>query len=234
MAYAIILSGGVGSRMKDTSTPKQYKEYKGMPVIGYCLKKFEEHDQIQWIYIAAEEEWHFYLKDFITKNDISKFAGFTLPGKTRQYSILNSLKEMRKVVRDDDVIVIHDAARPFVSKDIISECINLSAQEDGAMPVLSVKDTVYYSEDGKEVTALIDRARVYAGQSPESFRFGKYYLANINMEEHEFLKVCGSTEPAIISGMKIKLVEGDEKNFKITTPSDFERFIQICGEEEEE
>ena len=232
MAYVIILSGGIGSRMKDTSIPKQYREYKGIPVIGHCLKRFEEHHQIQQIYIAAEKEWHSYLKKIITENNISKFAGFTSSGKTRQHSILNSLEEMRKVVKDDDIIVIHDAARPFVSKEIISECINLSVQEDGVMPVLPVKDTVYYSEDSKEVTALIDRTRVYAGQSPESFRFGKYYLANINMKEDEFLKVCGSTEPAIIAGMKIKLVAGDERNFKITTPSDFERFIKMCGEEE--
>lgn len=233
MVYAIILSGGIGSRMKDTSIPKQYKEYKGIPVIGHCLKRFEEHHQIQQIYIVADEGWHTYLRNFVAINNISKFVAFILPGRTRQYSILNALEEMRKVVKDDDLIIIHDAARPFVSKEVISECINLSAQDDGAMPVLPVKDTIYYSEDSIEVTALIDRTRVYAGQSPESFRFGKYYQANINMSENEFLKVCGSTEPAIKAGMKIKLVEGDEKNFKITTPGDYERFIRMCREEEE-
>lgn len=234
MVYAVVLSGGIGSRMKDIGIPKQYREYSGMPVIGHCLKTFEEHHQIQQIYITAEEGWYSYLKEFIFKNNISKFRGFTLPGKTRQYSILNALEEVKKVAKDDDIIIIHDAARPFVSKELISECINLSAKDDGAMPVLPLKDAIYYSENSKEITALIDRTRVYAGQSPESFRFGKYYLANINMKEDEFLKVSGSTEPAVIAGMKMKLIVGDERNFKITTPSDFERFIKMCKEEEKE
>ena len=228
MAYVIILSGGVGSRMKDTSTPKQYKECNGISMIARSLNTFNEHLGIEQIFIVAENKWHSYIEDVIAKNNIYKFSKFIEPGITRQYSILNALIELKDNVCDEDIIVIHDAARPFVSSEIIDECLNLSEEDDGAMPVLPIKDTFYYSSNGEVITGLLDRTKIYAGQSPESFKFGKYYKANINIREDEFLKINGSSEPAVISNMKIKLVKGDEQNFKITTPQDFKNFIEIC------
>jgi 2-C-methyl-D-erythritol 4-phosphate cytidylyltransferase len=97
--------------------------------------------------------------------------------------------------------------------------------EDGAMPVLPMKDTVYLSEDGLSVSALLERKQVFAGQAPESFRFGKYIAANEVLLPEKILKINGSAEPAILAGMQIKMISGDENNYKITTETDLRKFI---------
>ena len=92
------------------------------------------------------------------------------------------------------------------------------------MPLLPMKDTVYTSLDVKHVTALLDRSTVYAGQAPEVFRIGRYYEANQKLLPDRIRKINGSTEPAVLDGMDIVMIPGEEGNFKITTKSDLERF----------
>lgn len=99
------------------------------------------------------------------------------------------------------------------------------------MPVLPMKDTVYTSLDGgKSVAALLDRSTVYAGQAPEVFRIGRYYEANQKLFPDRIRQINGSTEPAVLDGMEIIMIPGDEGNFKITTKADLERFRQILTE----
>ena len=98
---------------------------------------------------------------------------------------------------------------------------------DGLMPVLPMNDTVYLSQDGTRVTDLLDRSKVYAGQAPEVFRIGRYYEANRKLLPDRIRQINGSTEPAILDGMDIVMIPGDEGNFKITTRADLERFLKI-------
>lgn len=95
---------------------------------------------------------------------------------------------------------------------------------DGVMPVIPVKDTVYQSREGRIVTGLLNRDEIYAGQAPESFRFGKYYAAHQGKTESDFASIRGSSQIAIENGMNIKLIRGSEDNYKISTPQDLERF----------
>lgn len=92
------------------------------------------------------------------------------------------------------------------------------------MPVLPMKDTVYLSSNGQKVNSLLDRNHVFAGQAPELFLIGKYYAANQELLPDKILNVHGSTEPAILYGMDIVMIPGDENNFKITTIQDLEKF----------
>ncbi len=98
------------------------------------------------------------------------------------------------------------------------------------MPVLPMKDTVYYSRDGQTVGKLLDRSTIYAGQAPEVFVLGRYYEANRRLLPDDILRINGSTEPAILAGMDIAMIPGDEGNFKITTKADLERFERIMEE----
>ena len=98
-----------------------------------------------------------------------------------------------------------------------------------AMPVLPMKDTVYMSSDGKKIDSLIDRSTVYAGQAPEVFVLDKYIQANKLLLPDRILSINGSSEPAVMAGMNIALVNGDENNYKITTKADLERFIEECS-----
>jgi len=113
---------------------------------------------------------------------------------------------------------------------LIAYCLTACRGHDGAIPVLPMKDTVYLGEDG-HITQLLDRSHVYAGQAPEAFVLGKYEAANRQLLPEQILKINGSTEPAIMAGMDIALIQGDERNFKITTREDLERFEEIIRNE---
>ena len=89
-----------------------------------------------------------------------------------------------------------------------------------------MKDTVYYSNDGKKISRLLSRSNVLAGQAPEVFRFGRYMEANRILFPEEIFKINGSTEPAVLAGMDIVTIPGDEKNYKITTQEDLNRFCE--------
>ena len=128
------------------------------------------------------------------------------------------------------LVLIHDAARPLLSARQIAECLKGAAGRDGAMPILPMKDTVYYSKDGQRVERLLERNAVYAGQAPEVFVLGKYYEANRKLLPDKILEINGSTEPAIMAGMDIAMIPGDEGNFKITTKGDLERFCSMVEE----
>lgn len=239
MVTALLLSGGTGTRM-GINTPKQYIEVKGRPIISYCLRTLLFHEGIDAVQIVADEMWHKTIRECVSDlltakgdNGIEdKLRGFSEPGENRQMSILHGLEDIRKYAGESDCVLIHDAARPVLSAKQISDCLEaVAAGHDGALPVLPMKDTVYYSEDGRRITSLLDRSRIFAGQAPELFVLGKYYEANRALLPERILKINGSTEPAVMAGMDIAMIPGDEGNFKITTKADLERFSEIVGEE---
>lgn len=229
MVTALLLSGGTGTRM-GMGIPKQYIEVKGKPVIAYCLQTLLSHEGIDAVQVVADKMWRETILQCMASLRVQgaeeKFRGFSAPGKTRQLSILNGLEDIKKYAGDSDYVLIHDAARPLVSAKQISDCIEaVCSGHDGALPVLPMKDTVYLSGDGKTVTSLLDRKKVFAGQAPEIFALGKYYEANRALLPDRILEINGSTEPAVLAGMDIALIPGDEGNFKITTRADLERFF---------
>ncbi len=122
-----------------------------------------------------------------------------------------------------DAVIIHDAARPFVTVQNIDECLTALDTHDGAMPVLPMKDTVYLSRNGKKVDELLNRSCIFAGQAPEAFRFDKYLKANEELLPDKILLIRGSTEPAIMAGLDVAMIPGDQRNYKVTTDEDLER-----------
>lgn len=230
MNAAILLSGGVGSRLH-LDIPKQYIRVNGKMLLTYALATLAESLQLDRILIVAEQTWHGRILADAEENGISadKIIGFAPPGFNRQASVINGMREiMRQTgdggISDDDAVFIHDAARPLLSGKQISDCFHAFAGHDGVMPALPMKDTVYLSRDGETVTGLLDRQRIFAGQAPELFRFRKYCQANMALTPERLAAINGSTEPAVMAGMDIVVIPGDENNFKITTPQDLERF----------
>ena len=110
---------------------------------------------------------------------------------------------------------------------MISQCMDALKEHEGVMPVLAMKDTIYESTDGRTVTNLLDRKRLFAGQAPEGFQFDLYYQANKKLLPDKLHQINGSTEPAILAGMDIVMISGDENNYKITTQADLEHFKQM-------
>lgn len=229
MNIAIILSGGVGSRM-GLNIPKQYVVVNGQPIISYCLQTFLCNEHTDAIVIGVADEWKEYVIEQMEKLHPAKPVFYAAPGETRQYSIFNALRVVKdQGYSDDSFVIIHDAARPLVCDELINRCYEACNRADGSMPVIAVKDTTYYSEDGKSITSLLDRSKLWAGQAPEAFVFGKYLQIHEKMSHEELLKINGSTEIAFRQGLKVEMVEGDPMNFKITTPEDLSNFESIIN-----
>lgn len=229
MNIALILSGGTGLRL-GSETPKQYLEVGGRPVICYSIETLSVHEEIDAIQIVADPAWRGQIGSWLESADpMGKFRGFSAPGENRQLSILHGLEDIQKYAADPDRVFVHDAARPLLSVRQISDCLAAVEGHDGVVPVLPMKDTVYLSTDGKRVTSLLKRNEIFAGQAPEVFLLGKYLEANRQLLPERILQINGSTEPAILAGMDMAMIPGDEGNFKITTRNDLERFRQILG-----
>ncbi|HCL00892.1 MAG TPA: 2-C-methyl-D-erythritol 4-phosphate cytidylyltransferase [Lachnoclostridium phytofermentans] len=254
MVTAIILSGGSGSRL-GSDIPKQYIEVAGKPVISYCLETLFNSRFIDSVLIVAAENWQEYISKKVSKlNNNGKFIGYALPGKTRQLSIYNGLKAIEKYAlqNPEHYVFIHDAARPLLSENDIASYVTAARGHDGVLPVLPMKDTVYLSDDGMQISSLLNRKKVFAGQAPEFFVYKKYLDANERLitwsmssngtdkliaPDSDIYMINGSTEPAIMAGMDICIVPGNESNFKITTAEDFARFKIVirkrCSADEE-
>lgn len=230
MNAAIILSGGTGERMRQSSgVPKQYIEVNGQSILEFCLRTFIESSSIDGIVVVANELWHDYIKDIFEKLGTHKFLGFAQPGAARQLSIYNGLEKVKQICPDADRVIVHDAVRPRVSLDLIGRCMEGLNQAAAVMPALPVKDTCYQSADGQKIMALLPRSQLFAGQAPEAFRFQPYLAAHRAMNEDELAAVNGSSELAYKSGMEVRIIPGEEGNFKITTPEDltlFKRYLE--------
>lgn len=238
MNIALILSGGTGKRM-GLDLPKQYVPVNGRPILLYSLETIASDEKIDGIQIVSELAWRGRIAEWMEgmdrllatqdRNIRKKFRGFSLPGENRQLSILNGLRDIYCYASDEAFVFIHDAARPLLSHKQLGDCLAAAEGHDGVLPVLPMKDTVYYSEDGKQVS-LLERERIFAGQAPEVFRLGAYLKANERLLPEQIRKVNGSTEPAVLAGLDVVMIPGDERNFKITTKEDLERFRQMTTE----
>ncbi len=234
MNAALLLSGGVGLRL-GLKVPKQYIKINDRMLITYSLQTLINSSFIDGIQIVAERSWRELIVEDVKQNVIStdKIMGFSFPGINRQLSILNGLHDIldgKFQMRDN--VLIHDAARPLLTEKQITDCFITLQNHEGVIPVLPVKDTMYLSEDGKSVSELIDRKTIFAGQAPECFVLGKYLEANRRLLPDKILEINGSTEPAVMAGMDIAMIPGDENNFKITTQADLERFSTLLKHNE--
>lgn len=230
MNIAIILSGGTGTRL-GYKIPKQYIEVNNKPIIQHCIETFQNNAKTACIVIVAATEWQVYIDEIIKRENITKFFSFAEAGSSRQHSIVNGLEVIHKANFHEKVnVIIHDAARPNLTHEMIDKCYDGLLEADGVMPVLPVKDTMYLSEDGKTITSLLNRDQLFGGQAPESFVFDKYYQIHVGMTEQELSLVRGSSEIAYKNGLKMLLITGDEHNYKITTESDLEKFRMEIGE----
>lgn len=227
MNHIIIVSGGIGSRMQLGTIPKQYIEVRGKPIISYCLETFERHPMAGTITIVADPKWYDYLDRLVAEKHITKFRGYAPAGETRQLSIFNGLTALKGEAADDDIVSIHDAVRPCVSDRIITDTLSGFPEWDGVMPYLPVTDTCYLSFDGQSISEQVPRDALVAGQTPESFLFGKYLAAHIVFGTEGVRDLRGSTQIAVRSGMRIRLVPGSRSNIKITTKEDLELFESI-------
>lgn len=232
MNIGIILSGGSGTRI-GAEIPKQYLTVNKTPIISYCLRTFINHEKIDGLVVVCSQNWTGFVESISRNFTTAKPIYLANAGKTRQDSIYSGLLKVEEKFHDKaEIVIIHDAARPLVSADLITDCIDKCSEYDAVMPVIPAKDTIYSSVDGKSIDSLLDRKELWCGQAPEAFRFNHYIDIHKEATPEQINSINGSTEMAFRFGLNCTMIKGDPLNFKITTPEDLISFTNIVCQNE--
>lgn len=226
MNIAIIPAGGKGLRagvaVKGNATPKQYLKVNKKEIIVYTLQTFQKNKSIDKIIIAAEPEYFNLLIRLIKKHKLNKVKLIVESGKTRQESVYNAV--LSSDADDNDLLVVHDAARAFLPDEVLINAINTAKKKGNALVCIKAKDTLI---KGKEtVKEYFNRNEVYYVQTPQIFKYSELQRAISKAHKEQFI---GTDESMLVKrlGKKVHIVEGSVFNFKITTKEDVEMFRKL-------
>ncbi len=226
--FALIPAAGMGKRM-GASINKQYLELHGLPIVARTIAVFEHSPDIEAIYLVIPEAEIPYCREHVVAAcGFSKVVEIVPGGRERQNSVMNGLRAMRPHLTNDDVVVIHDGVRPLVTPELLRESIAVARHNDGALVAVPVKDTIKTVRDGIVVNTP-DRNSLWQAQTPQSFRFGTIYDAHLAADRDGFI---GTDDASLVErcGGTIRIVPGDYRNIKITTPEDLilaESFLAV-------
>lgn len=224
MNIALILAAGNGSRMDSGGLPKQFIEIAGKPLMVYTLEVFECHSAIDAIAVVTNREYLGIVKQYADDYHLLKLKHVFEGGSTRQQSVYKGLNSLVSFVDNRDIVLVHDAARPFVSDKIITANIEAARQYHAVDTVIPSVDTIVISENGSIIDSVPNRKKLYHGQTPQTFSFGLIYKAHQKARE---LQIEDASDDCLIVnklGGRIHLVCGSTNNFKITTKEDLYRF----------
>jgi len=217
---AVVLAAGKGSRMEST-IHKQYMELCGKPLLYHTLRAFEESSVDEIVLVTGPGEVLFCQNEIVDRFGFSKISAVTEGGKERYHSVYAGLK----AVRDCACVLIHDGARPCVTKEIIDASRAAAIRYGACVVGMPVKDTIKISDENGYAALTPDRTSLWQIQTPQAFRYDLVLRAyNRLMESEAFQK--GVTDDAMVvetmTKEKVKLIKGDYTNIKVTTPEDLE------------
>lgn len=217
MNIALIMAAGNGSRM-GVDTPKQFLEVSGEPLMWHTLKAFNDNKSIDAIYIVTNRSY------FNKVNELSaefeKVIDLIEGGATRQESVNNGLNYLKKNgMIDDDIVLIHDAARPLVSDEIITNNVMECEKYDAVVTSVSASDSIVRSTDSETISQSENRKEIYQNQTPQTFKLG-LILDAYKKFSGELAKYTDDGQIVFAYGKKIHLVNGSKLNFKVTTMED--------------
>jgi 2-C-methyl-D-erythritol 4-phosphate cytidylyltransferase len=218
----IIPAGGKGERA-GSSLPKQYIKIQGKEIISRTIEVFQKNKIIDEIIVAADPQYFPLLQKIKEKYRFNKISKFVKGGNERQDSVFNALSALK--ADDDDFIIVHDAARPLLSKNILISAIAAAEDYGSAVVCIRAKDTLIKGDDF--IKSFLNRNEVLYVQTPQIFLY-KYLLGGMLMAQVE--RKYFSDESGLIKNYfkkKIKIVEGSVFNFKVTTKEDVKFLKQL-------
>ena len=227
MVSAVIFAGGTGSRMKNTTKPKQFLELHGKPIIIHTLEHFENHTLIDAIVVVCIEEWIDYLNKLLVKFQINKVIKVVPGGKTGQMSIYNGLNVIHQSEFRNDIVLIHDGVRPLINAETITNNIECVRKNGSAITVKPVIGTVIQVDDEHNIVDVVERSNCQTAVAPQGFFFNDIYEAHLKAQSEEMFDFTDSATLMRYYGFKLNTVMGGSENIKITTPSDFYIFRAI-------
>lgn len=217
MNVALILAGGTGSRM-GSDCPKQLMLLENKPVICHSIEAFQSHKDIDSIVVVCnKDDEHSYDFLFDKQYNFTKLLPLVLGGETRKQSSLRGLLSIKDRFADDTVVLIHDAARPLVTQQIISNNITTCRQYGACTTAISASDTLLISHDGVAFDKVADRSIHYLAQTPQSFNLELILKAHSLCTD----ETTDDTSLLLRSNIPVQIVNGSKQNIKLTTAGDF-------------
>lgn len=219
----IIVAAGNGKRFK-SKIPKQYVKIKNETILNLTIKKFIGIKKIKYIQLVINKDHKKLYYDSISKLKTSKHFNKILPpcfgGKERSSSVKKGLIKISKLIDNPNKVLIHDAARPFISKKIINKVITKLDCFDAVLPCIRMVDTIWKIKQNS-FELLNNRSVYFRAQTPQGFIFKKIYDAHLKNKTWAYDDICLANE----NNLKIIQIEGSDLNIKITKPED----IKIAG-----
>lgn len=227
MNVAVIFAGGVGTRMNSKSTPKQFLELHGKPIIIHTLEMFENNINIDGICISCHPDYLDYMKRLCDKFCISKVKWIVKGGQTGQESIFNGLDAVYQDCPKDSVVLIHDGVRPNITDELITENIECVRKNGTAISCTKAVETPAEIDSDGCIKNVTERENAVIAKAPQSFRLNDIYSSHLKAQQEGRKDFIDSASMMRYYGYKLYTVECRWDNIKITTPSDFYIFRAI-------
>ena len=215
----IIPASGSGIRFGGR-TPKQFLKIDGKEILAHTISRFHKINSIDEIIISAREEYFDKIKLIIRKNNFYKIKKIVEGGKLRQDSVYRGLINLE--CKNEDIVLVHDAVRPFISAKKILELIKEAKKYNNVILAMRISETVKKVDKDNFVEKTIDREGLWSVQTPQAFR---YDILKKSFEKAVKKNFIGTDESSIVefSGYKVKVIEGEKENVKITVMSDIRK-----------
>lgn len=223
MNIAMIIAGGSGNRMHQ-NIPKQFLTVNEKPVIIYTLEVFQRHPAIDEIVVVCIEGWEQVLWAYVRQFNLSKVSAIVQGGDCGQNSIYRGLEEISVSHAPDDIVLIHDAIRPMVSEEIISDCINRTIECGSAIASIPCAEAMLVTENQDNSDRIFDRDSLKRTQTPQGFHIGKLLDIHKRALAQGITNSTASCTLMIEMGEKVYFSKGSEKNLKLTTVEDIDIF----------
>lgn len=224
----LLIAGGSGNRMHQ-DIPKQFITVNERPVIVYTLEAFEKHPEIDAIAVVCIEGWEQVLRAYAKQFNITKLQYVVPGGKNGQDSIRNGVFELEKHFEKDDIVLIHDAIRPMVSAEIISDNIRVAREFGNAITVIPCAEAMLQTENGVVSTGSYPRDRLKRTQTPQAFHLGDICDLHRRALEAGIANSVASCTLKIEMGEQVYFSTGSEKNIKLTTVEDIDIFKSLLA-----
>lgn len=231
MNVAVIFAGGVGSRMNNLSTPKQFLNLYQKPIIIHTLEAFENHPQIDAICISCLTSHIDYMTRLCHKFAITKVRWIVPGGDTGQKSIFHGIRAVQADCPADTVVLIHDGVRPNITAELICDNISMVRERGNGISCSRATETHAVLNESDEIVDIIPRENSVIAKAPQSFLLGDIYAAHLRARE-EGLEFVDSASLMRHYGHELNVVLCPWDNIKITTPSDFYIFRAILEAKE--
>ena len=229
MNIALVIAGGIGARMGQ-DIPKQFINVHDKPVILYTLEAFQNHPDVDAIEVVCIDGWHDVLRAYAKQFGITKLENVVSGGKNGQDSIRNGLYDISSRHHDDnDIVLIHDAIRPMLSKDVIDDNLVVCKKYGNAITVLPCNAAMLKTFDGIESIEQVPRDNLKETQTPQTFFLKDIVAAHKEALAKGITNSVASCTLYIELGKKLFMSKGSEKNLKLTTTEDIEIFKALLN-----